>query len=78
MRAVPEERRGRAMTLLTAGLMTIQGVGMALAGVVAGFAGVPATAAGDGALGAVCCVLLALEARRTERRDGADHHVTGR
>ena len=78
VRAVPEELRGRAMTLLTAGLMTIQGVGMALAGVVAEFAGVPATVAGAGALGAVCCAVLALEARRTERRDGADHHVTGR
>lgn len=78
VRAVPEELRGRAMTLLTAGLMTIQGVGMAPAGVVAEFAGVPATVAGAGATGAVCCVLLAAEARRTERRDGADHHVTGR
>ena len=81
VRAVPEELRGRAMTLLTAGLMTVQGVGMALAGVVAEFAGVPATVAGAGALGAACCLLLALEARRserTERRDGADHHVTGR
>lgn len=78
VRAVPEELRGRAMTLLTAGLMTSQGVGMALAGVAAEFAGVPATVAGAGALGAVCCAVLALEARRTERRDGADHHVTGR
>ncbi|WP_406442283.1 MFS transporter [Streptomyces sp. NBC_01613] len=78
VRAVPEGLRGRAMALLTAGLMTIQGVGMALAGVVAEFAGVPATVAGAGALGAVCCLLLALQARRTERRDGADHHVTGR
>ena len=32
VRAVPKELRGRAMTLLSAGLMTIQGVGMALAG----------------------------------------------
>jgi predicted MFS family arabinose efflux permease len=78
VRAVPEELRGRAMTLLTAGLMTIQGVGMALAGVVAEFAGVRATVAGAGVLGAVCCALLAAEARRTERRDGADQHVTGR
>ncbi|MDX3249453.1 MFS transporter, partial [Streptomyces sp. ME18-1-4] len=31
VRDVPEELRGRAMTLLTAGLMTFQGVGMALA-----------------------------------------------
>jgi MFS family permease len=66
VRAVPEELRGRAMTVLTAGLMTIQGVGMALAGVVAEFAGVAGTVAAAGALGTVCCVLLALEARRTE------------
>ncbi|KOU59678.1 MFS transporter [Streptomyces sp. MMG1533] len=78
VRAVPRELRGRAMTLLTAGLMTIQGVGMALAGVAAEFAGVAATVTGAGVLGTVCCVLLALEARRTERRDRADHDVTGR
>ncbi|MFF4352672.1 MFS transporter [Streptomyces sp. NPDC001530] len=83
VRAVPEELRGRAMTLNTAGLMTVQGVGMALAGVVAEFAGVTATVAGAGALGALVCVLLAVAARRTEgaateRRDGADHDVTGR
>ncbi|ALV33444.1 MFS transporter [Streptomyces sp. CdTB01] len=93
VRAVPQELRGRAMTLLQAGLMTIQGVGMALAGVVAEFAGVRATVAGAGVLGALVCVLLAREARRSEAapepsrpsrtlptdgRDGADHHVTGR
>lgn len=65
--AVPQELRGRAMTLNTAGLMTVQGVGMALAGVVAQFAGVPATVAGAGALGTLVCVLLALSARRGER-----------
>ncbi|MGW7205462.1 MFS transporter [Streptomyces sp. NPDC054837] len=78
VRAVPEELRGRAMTLLTAGLMTIQGVGMALAGVVAEFAGVAGTVAGAGVLGTACCVLLAVAARRTECQDGADQHVTGR
>lgn len=82
VRAVPEELCGRAMTLNTAGLMTIQGVGMALAGVVAEFAGVIATVAGAGVLGTVCCLLLAVEARRTEgrwteARDGADHDMTG-
>ncbi|MFJ4736693.1 MFS transporter [Streptomyces sp. NPDC088770] len=66
VRAVPGELRGRAMTLLTAGLMTIQGVGMALAGVAAEFAGVTATVAGAGVLGTVCCVGLAVAARRTE------------
>ncbi len=67
VRAVPEELRGRAMTLNTAGLMTFQGVGMALAGVVAEFAGVTETVVGAGAVGTVCCVLLALRARRTQR-----------
>ncbi|MFC4331395.1 MFS transporter [Streptomyces andamanensis] len=89
--AVPEELRGRAMTLLTAGLMTLQGVGMALAGVAAEFAGARAAVTGAGILGTVCCVLLAGAARRTsatagrppgdrlatERRDGADHDMTG-
>lgn len=68
VRAVPEELRGRAMTLLTAGLMTIQGVGMALAGVAAEFAGVAWTVAGAGLLGTVCCTALAVTARRTEGR----------
>ncbi|MDQ0789273.1 MFS transporter [Streptomyces sp. B3I8] len=62
--AVPKELRGRAMTLNTAGLMTVQGIGMALAGVVAQFAGVPATVAGAGAIGTLTCVLLAAAARR--------------
>ncbi|MGQ4382938.1 MFS transporter [Streptomyces sp. SAS_270] len=66
VRAVPQELRGRAMTLNTAGLMTVQGVGMALAGVVAEFVGVAATVTGAGVLGTVCCLLLAVEARRTE------------
>ncbi|MGV9251305.1 MFS transporter [Streptomyces sp. NPDC003697] len=70
VRAVPEELRGRAMTLLTAGLMTVQGVGMALAGVAAEIAGVRATVAGAGAVGTVCCLLLAVGARRVERGAG--------
>jgi MFS family permease len=65
VRAVPDDLRGRAMTLLTAGLMTVQGVGMALAGAVAEFTGVRATVAGAGVLGAVCCALLARVARRS-------------
>lgn len=69
VRTVPDALRGRTMTLLSAGLMTIQGVGMALAGLVAQFAGVPATVTGAGALGTVCCALLAVQARRTARED---------
>ncbi|KUN27300.1 MFS transporter [Streptomyces antibioticus] len=71
VRAVPEGLRGRAMTLLTAGLMTIQGVGMALAGVAAEFAGVAWTVAGAGVVGAVCCAVLAAEARRTGEQTAA-------
>ncbi|POX56597.1 MFS transporter [Streptomyces sp. Ru71] len=85
VRDVPEELRGRAMTLLTAGLMTTQGVGMALAGAVAEFAGVTATVAGAGVAGSAVCALLAAGARRTRRRaaatetrDGADRHMTDR
>ncbi|MFE9172726.1 MFS transporter [Streptomyces kebangsaanensis] len=76
VRAVPEELRGRAMTLLTAGLMRIQGVGVAPAGIAAEFAGVTATVAGAGVPGTACCVRLAVTARRTERRDRADHDMT--
>ncbi|MFF4563215.1 MFS transporter [Streptomyces sp. NPDC001435] len=66
VRDVPQELRGRAMTVLSAGMMTIQGVGMALAGAAAEFVGVTATVAGAGALGAVCCCALAAVVRRTE------------
>ncbi|MFB7527549.1 MFS transporter [Streptomyces sp. NPDC056178] len=82
--AVPEELRGRAMTLLTAGLMTVQGIGMALAGLAAEFVPVHLVVAGSGAIGTVCTLLLVREVRatatasgpRTELRDGADRHMT--
>lgn len=84
--AVPRELRGRAMTLLTAGLMTVQGFGMALAGLAAEFFPVHQVVAGSGIIGTVCTLLLVAEVRRTapgrmsdtERRDGADRHVTNR
>lgn len=82
--AVLEALRGRAMTLLTAGLMTLQGVGMALAGLAAEFLPVHQVIAGAGAVGALCLLPLVLEVRRTapahrirtEVRDGADQHMT--
>jgi MFS family permease len=67
VRAVPDELLGRAMTLNSAGLMTVQGVGMALSGAVAEFAGARATVVGAGLLGTVVCAGLAVAARRTER-----------
>ncbi|MFE9837436.1 hypothetical protein ACFYP4_20245 [Streptomyces sp. NPDC005551] len=88
---------GLARPLVLPLVMTVQGVGMALAGVAAKFAGTAATVDGAGALGILRCALLAAEARRTEgrealgggedagdvgpgteRRDGADHDMTGR
>ncbi|MEV6471804.1 MFS transporter [Streptomyces sp. NPDC051657] len=84
--AVPQELRGRAMTLLTAGLMTVQGLGMALAGLAAEFFPVHQVVAGSGIIGTVCTLLLVAEVRGTapgrmsdtEGRDGADRHVTSR
>lgn len=66
--AVPDELRGRAMTVLTAGLMTFQGLGMAVSGAVAEFAPVHVVAAAAGGCGALCSLLVALEVRRTVAR----------
>ncbi|MER8154430.1 MFS transporter [Streptomyces sp. NPDC094472] len=63
--AVPDELRGRAMTVLTAGLMTAQGLGMAVSGAVAEFVPVHVVAATAGGCGALCSLLVALEVRRT-------------
>ncbi|MFF4660661.1 MFS transporter [Streptomyces sp. NPDC001381] len=68
VRAVPEELRGRAMTAQTAGLMTTQGGGMALAGAAAEFWPVSVVVCAAGASGTVCCVLLALHVLRTGER----------
>jgi predicted MFS family arabinose efflux permease len=64
--AIPEELRGAAMTLQTAGLMTAQGLGMALAGVAAEVLSVPKTIATGGAIGvlAVSATLWYLRATR--------------
>ncbi|MFE4590033.1 MFS transporter [Streptomyces laurentii] len=66
--AVPEERRGRAMTLMTAGMMTVQGLGMAGAGLAAEFVPVHAVVAGAGVLATLCVAALALEVRATAPR----------
>ncbi|WNE98943.1 MFS transporter [Streptomyces luomodiensis] len=66
--AVPDELRGRAMTVLTAGLMTFQGLGMAVSGAIAEFAPVHVVAAAAGGCGALCSLLVALEVRRTVAR----------
>ncbi|MEV0775876.1 MFS transporter [Streptomyces sp. NPDC050433] len=70
--AVPDELRGRAMTLMTAGLMTIQGLGMALAGLAAEFLPVHQVVAASGAIGTVCSALLVYEVHRTAPGDPGD------
>ncbi|MFJ2745537.1 MFS transporter [Streptomyces sp. NPDC087440] len=62
--ALPEELRGRAMTLQSAGLMTVQGVGMTLAGLAAEFVPVQVVVAGAGVVGTLCTLLLVAELRR--------------
>lgn len=62
--AVPEELRGRAMTLLTAGLMTAQGLGMAAAGAVAEVAPVHLVVTAAGVSGTVCSLLVVVMVRR--------------
>ncbi|MEU9027967.1 MFS transporter [Streptomyces sp. NPDC048383] len=65
--AVPDEVRGRAMTLLSTGMMTCQGVGMALAGLAAEFLPVHAVVTGAALLG-TAVVLLLLGALRAAGR----------
>lgn len=59
--AVPEEKRGRAMTLMTAGMMTVQGLGMAGAGLVAEFVPVHHVVTGAGVLATVAVAALLAE-----------------
>uniref|UniRef100_A0AAU2JV19 MFS transporter n=1 Tax=Streptomyces sp. NBC_00049 TaxID=2903617 RepID=A0AAU2JV19_9ACTN len=75
--AVPEDLRGRAMTLLSTGLMTLQGVGMALAGLAAEFLPVHAVVAGSGALGTVVVLLLLAELRAAVRQGEGPRSETG-
>lgn len=55
---VPEEMRGRAMTLLGAGLMTLQGVGMTAGGLFADWAPPYAVLGGGGVLGTLALVAV--------------------
>ncbi|MFD9728878.1 MFS transporter [Streptomyces sp. NPDC059072] len=68
--AVPEELRGRAMTLLGAGLMTLQGVGMALAGLAAEFLPVHGVVAGAGVVGTLVVLVLLADLRASGRSRG--------
>ncbi|WP_328620265.1 MFS transporter [Streptomyces sp. NBC_00354] len=75
--AVPDELRGRAMTLLSTGLMTLQGVGMALAGLAAELLPVHVVVAGAAVLGTAVVLLLLAELRSANRREGGPKNETG-
>lgn len=62
---VPEEMRGRAMTLLGAGLMTLQGVGMTVGGLVADWAPPYAVLGGGGILGTLTVLAVLRSVRST-------------
>ncbi|WP_107047309.1 MFS transporter [Streptomyces sp. NRRL F-2664] len=67
--AVPDELRGRAMTLLSTGLMSLQGVGMALAGLAAEFFPVHTVVTGAGVLGTAVVAALLAELRCAVRQE---------
>ncbi|BBB00241.1 putative major facilitator superfamily permease [Actinacidiphila reveromycinica] len=66
VQAVPMEMRGRAMTLLGTGLMTLQGVGMTAAGAVAEAVPPYAVVCGGGLLGTAAVFLVVKSVRRTD------------
>ncbi|MBB5116920.1 MFS transporter [Streptomyces eurocidicus] len=79
--AVPEELRGRAMTVQTAGTMTIQGLGMACAGLVAEGVPVHVVVAAAGVIGTLAVgavvrlVVRSAASRSTVRPAGGVSHV---
>ncbi|GHE30783.1 MFS transporter [Streptomyces vinaceus] len=75
--AVPDALRGRAMTLLSTGLMTLQGVGMALAGLAAEFLPVHVVVAGAGVLGTAVVLGLLAALRSAGPQGGRPKNETG-
>lgn len=64
---VPEDMRGRAMSLLAAGIMTLQGIGMTVGGAVAEWAPPYTVIAGAGVAGTVLIMPVLKSVRHTRR-----------
>jgi predicted MFS family arabinose efflux permease len=62
---VPEELRGSAMSLLGAGIMTLQGIGMTVGGAIAERAPPYAVVGGSGMIGTLCVLGVLRSVRRT-------------
>ncbi|GAA2119509.1 MFS transporter [Actinomadura napierensis] len=71
--AVPEEMRGRAMSLLGAGLMTLQGLGMATGGALAGAFPPYAVICGSGVIGTLSLLGVLNAVRKTGRKEVSPH-----
>ncbi|MDJ0341493.1 MFS transporter [Streptomyces sp. H10-C2] len=69
--AVPEEMRGQAMSLLGAGMMTLQGLGMAVGGAIAEVVPPYAVISGAGILGTVSTLLVLRSVAATGRGGAA-------
>ncbi|WP_322974491.1 MFS transporter [Actinacidiphila epipremni] len=63
---VPDQMRGQAMSLLGAGLMTLQGIGITVGGALAEWAPPYAVIAGAGVGGTLCVLLVLRSVRRTQ------------
>ncbi|MFB4304337.1 MFS transporter [Actinomadura sp. NTSP31] len=68
VQAVPEDMRGRAMSLLGAGLMTLQGIGMAIGGAVVALVPPYALICAAGMAGTVSVLSVLRSVRRTQDR----------
>jgi MFS family permease len=73
---VPEDMRGRAMSLLAAGVMTLQGIGMTVGGAIAEWVPPYTVIAGAGVVGTVS-VLPVLKSVRQTRRMGSVRALRG-
>jgi predicted MFS family arabinose efflux permease len=72
-RAVPNESRGQAIAVASAGLLAVQGVGLVLGGAVAQLSTIFVAVAGAGALGMVLAVPLAGTRARHQRAERGEH-----
>ncbi|WP_426502966.1 MFS transporter [Dactylosporangium sp. McL0621] len=70
VQAVPVTMRGSAMSLLGAGLMTLQGLGVTAGGAVAAFIPPYAVIGGAGAVGTACAFVILRSVRATGTRQG--------
>lgn len=75
--AVPAELRARAMTVMSAGLMTVQGLGMAVGGLAAEFMPAHWAVVGAGVTGTGCVLAAVRAVRRSLARPNGETTMAG-